>query len=154
MTSERSQAYGRVAKTVDDLSGAKLHAAEQQVLRDAADALFFCEDLAADAEALAALRAAEEMALRLDEPAAAARYRETFARGAERYGFKAAGWEVEARPVRASDESCLRCHKTDYRTVHGVTEKGVSFYSVEPKGNALKAGDPLGVLLYVYKKSR
>jgi hypothetical protein len=78
----------------------------------------------------------------------------SFAEGAERYGFKAGGWEVEARPVRASGESCLRCHNTDYRTVRGVTEKGVSFSKAEPKGNALKVGDPLGVLLYVYKKSR
>ena len=57
MTSDRSQAYGRVTKLVDDLSGSKLHAAEQQIVRDAADALFFCEDLGADTEARASLDA-------------------------------------------------------------------------------------------------
>lgn len=91
-------------------------------------------------------------------PSAAALWGDTqlalraFAGGAERYGFRAGRWQVEARPVRASGESCLRCHKTDYRTVYGVTERGVSFSKVEPKGDALKVGDPLGVLLYVYRK--
>lgn len=61
MTSERSQAYGRVTKLVDDLSASKLHPAEQQTIRDAADALFFCEDLAADAEARRALDALERL---------------------------------------------------------------------------------------------
>ena len=61
MTSERSQAYGRVTKLVDDLSASKLHADEQQTIRDAADALFFCEDLAADADARAAKDAFERL---------------------------------------------------------------------------------------------
>ena len=55
MNSERAQAYGRVMKTVDDLAGAKLHTDEQQVVRDAADALLFCEDLEADSSAAEAL---------------------------------------------------------------------------------------------------
>ena len=37
MTSDRSQAYGRVTKLLDDLSAAKLHPTEQQIIRDAAD---------------------------------------------------------------------------------------------------------------------
>jgi hypothetical protein len=61
MTSERSQAYGRVTKLVDDLSASKLHASEQQTIRDAADALFFCEDLSGDAEARRALDALERL---------------------------------------------------------------------------------------------
>lgn len=61
MTSERSQAYGRVVKSVDDLAGSKLHPTEQQTIRDAADALFFCEDLGGDREAQRALRAVEEL---------------------------------------------------------------------------------------------
>ena len=61
MTSERSQAYGRVTKLVDDLSGSKLHADEQQTIRDAADAVFFCEDLAADPDARQALEAVETL---------------------------------------------------------------------------------------------
>jgi hypothetical protein len=61
MTSNRSQAYGRVTKLVDDLSGSKLHPAEQQTIRDAADALFFCEDVSADTDARAALDALERL---------------------------------------------------------------------------------------------
>jgi hypothetical protein len=57
MTSDRSQAYGRVTKLLDDLSASKLHPAEQQTVRDAADALFFCEDISADPDARAALDA-------------------------------------------------------------------------------------------------
>jgi hypothetical protein len=67
MTSERSQAYGRVTKLVDDLSGSKLHDSEQQIVRDAADALFFCEDLGADAEARASLDALETLIAQLVE---------------------------------------------------------------------------------------
>ena len=47
-------------KWLEDLGPSKLNAAEQQTVRDAADALFFCEDLANDdqaQEALAELRA-------------------------------------------------------------------------------------------------
>lgn len=77
---------------------------------------------------------------------------ESFASGAGRHEFVAGRWQVEARPVRASSESCLRCHGTDYRQVYGVTEKGVRFSTTEPKGNALKVGDPLGVLVYAYRK--
>ena len=61
MTSDRSKAYGRVTKLVDDLSASKLHASEQQTIRDAADALFFCEDLSADPEARRALDALEQL---------------------------------------------------------------------------------------------
>jgi hypothetical protein len=61
MTSERSQAYGRVTKLVDDLSASKLHPSEQQIVRDAADALFFCEDLSADGEARSALEGFEAL---------------------------------------------------------------------------------------------
>jgi hypothetical protein len=57
MNSERSQAYGRVMKTIEDLGGVKLHADEQQLVRDAADALLFCEDLEADGAAVDALDA-------------------------------------------------------------------------------------------------
>ena len=67
MTSERSQAYGRVTKLVGDLSASKLHADEQQAIRDAADALFFCEDLTADPDARRALEAVEDLIGRLVE---------------------------------------------------------------------------------------
>jgi hypothetical protein len=61
MNSERSQAYGRVVKALDDLSASKLHQAEQDAVRNAADALFFCEDLSSDAEARSALDALESL---------------------------------------------------------------------------------------------
>jgi hypothetical protein len=67
MTSERSQAYGRITKLVDDLSASKLHADEQQTIRDAADALFFCEDLTADPDARTALDAVEALIDRMVE---------------------------------------------------------------------------------------
>lgn len=41
MTSERTQAYGRVVKTLDDLGPTKLQPAEQDRIRDAADTLIF-----------------------------------------------------------------------------------------------------------------
>jgi hypothetical protein len=51
MTSERSQAYGRVMRVLDDLGPAKLQPSEREEIRAAADMLFFAEDLGADAEA-------------------------------------------------------------------------------------------------------
>lgn len=44
MTSERAQAYGRIIKTLEDLGPSKLHANEQERIREAADTLLFCED--------------------------------------------------------------------------------------------------------------
>ena len=41
MTSERTQAYGRVVKTLDDLGPSKLQPAEQERIRNAADTLIF-----------------------------------------------------------------------------------------------------------------
>ena len=41
MNSERTQAYGRVIKTLDDIGPAKLLPAEQDRIRDAADSLIF-----------------------------------------------------------------------------------------------------------------
>jgi hypothetical protein len=67
MNSERSQAYGRVVKLVDDLSGAKLHASEQDTIREAADALIFCEDLRSDPSAEEALASVYDLADRLVE---------------------------------------------------------------------------------------
>ena len=52
MTSERTQAYGRVVKTLDELGPTKLLAPEQSRIREAADTLIFSADLA---EARAAL---------------------------------------------------------------------------------------------------
>ena len=59
MNAERTQAYGRVIKTLDDLGPAKLQPAELMRIRDAADTLIFAAGLdearaaMADVDALA-----------------------------------------------------------------------------------------------------
>ena len=45
MTSERTQAYGRVVKTLEDLGPAKLQPAELDRVREAADTLIFASDM-------------------------------------------------------------------------------------------------------------
>ena len=65
MTSERSQAYGRVMQTIGDVGTAKLTETEQERIRAAADALFFCEDVAADPDARAAVDDVTELAANL-----------------------------------------------------------------------------------------
>jgi hypothetical protein len=55
MTPERSKAYGRLMKTVSATGEGALEPAEQEILREAADALFFCEDISLDDDARAAL---------------------------------------------------------------------------------------------------
>lgn len=67
MTSERAQAYGRLMQTIRRLAGSKLHADEEQVVREAADALFFCDDLDGDPAAQEALAAFHELTDRLLE---------------------------------------------------------------------------------------
>ena len=67
MNSDRSLAYMRVVKTLDDLAGAKLHDDELQLFREAADSVLFCQNLATDAEARRALDSAEGLADRLIE---------------------------------------------------------------------------------------
>jgi hypothetical protein len=45
MTSDRTQAYGRVVKTLEDLGPSKLQPVEQERIREAADNLIFAADL-------------------------------------------------------------------------------------------------------------
>jgi hypothetical protein len=58
MTSERTQAYGRVMRTLEDVGPTKLHEREADRIREAADTLVLARDAAeadaalADAEAL------------------------------------------------------------------------------------------------------
>lgn len=54
-------------KMLADLSASKLHPDEQDVVREAADALFFCEDLASDPPAEQALADLYELVDRLME---------------------------------------------------------------------------------------
>jgi len=45
MTSERTQAYGRVIRTLEDVGPTKLHESEQERVRNAADTLIFAASL-------------------------------------------------------------------------------------------------------------
>jgi hypothetical protein len=45
MNTERTQAYGRVVKTLEDLGPAKLQPAEQDRVREAADTLIFASGI-------------------------------------------------------------------------------------------------------------
>jgi hypothetical protein len=45
MNSERTQAYGRVVRTLEDVGPTKLHDSEQDRIRDAADTLIFASTL-------------------------------------------------------------------------------------------------------------
>ena len=65
MTSERSQAYGRVMKTLEDMGAAKLHDLERQRIRNAADALLFADP--DDSGALEAMADVEHLARHLAE---------------------------------------------------------------------------------------
>jgi hypothetical protein len=59
MNSERTQAYGRVVKTLDELGPTKLQPAEQERIREAADTLIFAAGIE---EARAALDDVETLA--------------------------------------------------------------------------------------------
>ena len=52
MTSDRTQAYGRVVQTLTELGPTKLLPAEQSRIRDAADNLIFAADLTEARESL------------------------------------------------------------------------------------------------------
>jgi hypothetical protein len=52
MTNERTEAYGRVVQTLEELGPTKLQISEQSRIRDAADTLIFAGDLAEARDAL------------------------------------------------------------------------------------------------------
>lgn len=81
---------------------------------------------------------------------------ESFASGGERHEFTAGRWRVEARPVRASAESCIECHRAraGFEVKPLPAAGGAPAAAEAPKGADLKVGDPLGVLLYAYRKGR
>jgi hypothetical protein len=62
VTPERAAAYGRIMRIVSAEGSERLEADEQGLLREAADALFFSEDIAADPEARDALARANDLA--------------------------------------------------------------------------------------------
>ena len=59
------------------------------------------------------------------------------------FDFAKAGWNFIARPVRASDATCLKCHRDPYSMSIPVGES-----------SNLKVGDALGVVLYGYQRTR
>jgi len=61
MSPERTQAYRRVMRTIDELGPSKLLSSEQDRIRHAADNLIFSSGLATDEPALDALRDIEEL---------------------------------------------------------------------------------------------
>lgn len=67
MSPERSNAYRRVMKTLEDMGPSKLLDDEQQRIRYAADNLIFCADLETDAEAQDTLVDVEELCRTLVE---------------------------------------------------------------------------------------
>jgi hypothetical protein len=60
MTSERTQAYGRVLRTLEDVGPTKLHESEQERIREAADTLIFAATLDEARAALADIDALAE----------------------------------------------------------------------------------------------
>ncbi len=64
MNTERTQAYGRVVKTLEDLGPTKLQPAEQERIREAADTLIFATS---SEEARPALEDVEELVANLVE---------------------------------------------------------------------------------------
>jgi hypothetical protein len=62
VTPERAEAYGRIMRIVSAEGPERLEADEQGLLREAADSLFFSEDIAADPEARDALARANDLA--------------------------------------------------------------------------------------------
>lgn len=65
MSPERTHAYRRVIRTLDELGPSKLQSAEQDRIRFAADNLIFSTELAGDVAAQEALRDIDELCARL-----------------------------------------------------------------------------------------
>ena len=67
MSPERTQAYGRVMHTLNELGPSKLLTEEQDRVREAADSLIFAADLVTDPAALDAIQDAEILCASLVE---------------------------------------------------------------------------------------
>ncbi len=66
MDSERAQAYGQAMRALADLPAGTLDATEQEVVRQAADALLFCDGPETDPAADVALSAFYDLVLTTD----------------------------------------------------------------------------------------
>jgi hypothetical protein len=67
MTQSRTQAYARVIRTISEMGPAKLHPAEQDVIRETADTLIFAATFEDDPDANLAVDALAMLAGRLAE---------------------------------------------------------------------------------------
>jgi hypothetical protein len=65
MTSRRAQSYGRVMQALRSAGETKLLAGEEDEIREAADALLFCDDINTGPEAKLALDGVRELTRRL-----------------------------------------------------------------------------------------
>ena len=65
MTESRTQAYARVVRTLGDVGPTKLHAAEQELIRETADTLIFAATFDGDLAASEAVDALAVLAGRL-----------------------------------------------------------------------------------------
>jgi hypothetical protein len=63
------------------------------------------------------------------------------------FEFSHGSWKFIARPVRASEQSCLKCHLSDSTRI-------IAHNPEDEKLKQLKIGDPLGVVLYAYRESK
>jgi len=71
----------------------------------------------------------------------------------DNYDFSLSGWQFSARPVRASEQSCLNCHMPSYAGPASVVLDTKTGKEV-PARKGLKLGDTLGVVLYAYKQTK
>lgn len=67
MTGRRAEAYGRVVRILEGPDGGELRADELARIREATDALFFCEDLEADPTARDAADEIADLAVEMVE---------------------------------------------------------------------------------------
>lgn len=68
MDGERAQAYGQAMRALAELPRGRLSPNDQAVVREAADALVFCEDLERDTAATLALAAFYDLVLKAEVP--------------------------------------------------------------------------------------
>lgn len=66
--------------------------------------------------------------------------------GSGKYDFSLGEWKFIARPVRASDTTCLKCHQ---RNGTNLFSRG----NIGQESKSLQIGDPIGLLVYGYKNN-
>lgn len=71
----------------------------------------------------------------------------------DQYDFKLGKWRFAARPVRASDKSCLECHFQERASSIPMSSLAEESKIPGQKQKPLRIGDPLGVMLYAYERT-